>query len=65
MSSQQIKEQIIRKIDERLAQLREHQYDQIEVTGNQYEELNQALAKVIGVPLIKELEDLKSFVASL
>ncbi len=60
-----IKSQIINKIDDRLAQLNAHRFDEIVVTGNQYEELNQALSKVIGVPLIKELEDLRQFVVKL
>lgn len=60
-----IKDQICDHLDERIATLKEHQYDEIVVTGNQYEELNQALSKVIGVPLIKELEDLKSYVTDL
>ena len=45
--------------------LREHQYDQIQITGNEYSELNQALSKVIGAPLLEELGDIKDFVQSL
>ena len=45
--------------------LREHQDDEIIVTGNQYEELNQALSKVISTPLIGELESLKSYIEKL
>ncbi|MGI6728321.1 MAG: hypothetical protein ACOX4P_07225 [Anaerovoracaceae bacterium] len=60
-----IREQIIEELDSRINRLREHQYEEIVVTGNQYEELNQALSKVIGAPLIKELDSIKSFVQEL
>ena len=50
---------------ERLERLRAHQNDAIEITGNPYEELNQALSKVIGAPLVSELEDLRSYICSL
>ncbi len=60
-----VKEEIIHEIDHRLNHLRAHQEDEIIVTGNQYDELNQALAKVIGAPLIGELESLKSYVEKL
>ena len=35
------------------------------ITGNQYEELNQALKKVIGVPLMGELSSVRDFVCQL
>lgn len=60
-----IREQIIEELDSRINRLEEHQYEEIVVTGNQYEELNQALSKVIGAPLIKELDSIKSFVQEL
>ena len=53
-----IKAQIISEIDRRIEDLQQHRYDEIIVTGNQY----QALAKVIGVPLMKELSSLKEYV---
>lgn len=60
-----LKTEIIQEIDHRLEILREHQDDEIIVTGNQYEELNQALSKVISTPLIGELESLKSYIEKL
>ena len=56
-----IKKEIIAELDRRMDLLREHQYDQIEITGNEYSELNQALSKVIGAPLLEELGDIKAF----
>lgn len=61
----EIKQQIVSELDRRMDLLREHQRDQIVVTGNQYDELNQALSKVIGAPLLEELGDIKSFVERL
>lgn len=60
-----MKKQIIAELDRRMNLLREHQTDQIVITGNQYSELNQALSKVIGAPLLEELGDVKDFVQSL
>lgn len=60
-----IKAEMISEIDRRITNLQEHRYDEIIVTGNQYDELNQALAKVIGVPVMKELEGLRQFVEKL
>ena len=60
-----IKQQIITELDHRIASLKAHRFDEVIVSGNQYQELNQALAKVIGVPLTKELEDVKAFVMGL
>lgn len=48
-----IKKEIIAELDRRMDLLREHQYDQIQITGNEYSELNQALSKVIGAPCWK------------
>ena len=63
--SKDIKKEITCELDKRIDRLRQHQDDEIIVTGNQYEELNQALSKVIGTPLLMELEDLKEFVQEL
>ena len=60
-----IKKEIIAELDRHMDLLREHQYDQIQITGNEYSELNQALSKVIGAPLLEELGDIKDFVQSL
>ncbi|MBU5450348.1 hypothetical protein [Acetivibrio sp. MSJd-27] len=60
-----LKSEIIQEIDHRIEILREHQDEEIIITGNQYEELNQALSKVIGTPLIGELESLKSYIEKL
>ena len=60
-----IKAEILTEIDRRISNLQAHKYDEIIVTGNQYEELNQALAKVIGVPLMRELSSLKEFVTNI
>ncbi len=60
-----IKAEILSEIDRRIDCLQAHKYDEILVTDNQYEELNQALAKVIGVPLMRELSSLKHFVENI
>lgn len=60
-----LKSEIIQEIDHRIEILREHQDEEIIITGNQYEELNQALSKVIGTPLIGELQSLKSYIEKL
>ena len=60
-----IKAEVISEIDRRIQNLQEHRFDEKIVTGNQYDDLNQALSKVIGVPLIKELSSLKQYVESL
>lgn len=60
-----IKQVIIDEIDDRLNVLKEHEHDQIVMSGNQYDELNQVLSKVISVPLIGELNSIKEFVQSL
>lgn len=52
-------------MDKRIHDLEEHRYDEIIVTGNQYDELNQVLAKIIGVPLLKEVQDIRDFVLGL
>ena len=63
--SENIKEEVIQELDRRIQLLEEHQEDQIIVSGNQYEELNQALSKVIGTPLIGELQSIRKFVGKL
>jgi len=65
MKHDSLKQQIIHEIDHRIALLEEHQDDEMIVTGNQYEELNQAIKKVINVPLHKELDSLKSYISQL
>ncbi len=63
--SKDFKQEMIQELDRRIHLLEEHQGGQIIVTGNQYEELNQALSKVIGAPLIGELQSIKEFVGRL
>ena len=63
--SQTIKNEIIQELDSRIQRLKAHRFDPLETTGNQYQELNQALSKVISVPLTKELVDVKAFVMQL
>lgn len=60
-----VKQEVLDELDRRINLLKEHQYDEIQITGNQYEELNQALSKVIGVPLTGELQSMKEFVSKL
>ena len=60
-----IKQKIIEKIDGRLEALYDYRYEPIEVTGNQFEELNQAISRVMNEALTHELEDLKSFTEGL
>nr|WP_319487469.1 hypothetical protein [uncultured Caproiciproducens sp.] len=60
-----IKQAVIHELDRRIALLKEHETARIITTGDQYEELNQALSKVIGVPLTGELESIKEFVSEL
>lgn len=62
--SDNIKQTIITELDNRIELLKEHQHDEI-IPGNQYSELNQALAKIIGAPLIGELDNIKDFVQKL
>ena len=59
------KREIIEELDRRIALLKAHEFDVIDVTGNQYEELNQALKKGIGVPLMGELSSVRDFVCQL
>jgi hypothetical protein len=59
------KQQVLDELDKRIKDLQEHRYDEIIITGNQYDELNQVLAKIIGVPLLKELQDVRDFVFGL
>ncbi len=54
--------EIIEEIDRRIGLLKEHENDAIEITGNQYAELNRALSKVIGVPLMGELTSMKEYI---
>ena len=52
-------------METRIQRLEEHRDDQIHLADNQYEELNQAISHVIGVPLLQELTDLHEFVQNL
>lgn len=60
-----ISQKILTELDSRINRLNEHKDDKIQITGNQYEELNQAVSKVIGTALLGELEGLKTFVQDL
>lgn len=60
-----VKQQILNELETRIRRLEEHRNDHIHVAENQYEELNQALSHVIGVPLLRELTDLHDFVQNL
>lgn len=60
-----MKQQLLEELDRRIVLIEQNLDDPIEVTGNQYEELNQALSKVIGGSLKKELGSVKRFVESL
>jgi len=60
-----IKQQIIKELDSRIRRLDEHRTTATEPTENQYDELNQALSRVIGASLYHELEDIKGFVEKL
>lgn len=41
------KQEIIRELERRIELIDRHRFDEIEVTGNQYEELNQVLKATI------------------
>ena len=56
------RQEIIEEIDRQIGLLKEHENDAIEITGNQYAELNRALSKVIGVPLMGELTSMKEYI---
>ena len=59
------KQEIIWELERRIELIDRHRFDEIEVTGNQYEELNQVLKKIIGVPLSDELTDVKNYIETL
>lgn len=59
------KQAVLTELDSRIDRLKAHQDDHSIESDNQYEALNHALAKAIGVPLQKELEDLRCFVEHL
>ncbi|HIZ56164.1 MAG TPA: hypothetical protein H9671_08195 [Firmicutes bacterium] len=63
--SQNLKQQIVDEIDSRIQRLDAHRNDQIVISGNQYDELNQVLSKVINTPLRDELDSLKKFICKL
>ena len=59
------KQEILNELDSRIDRLKEHEHDDKPTDGNQYDQLNHALSRVIGVSLEKELEDLRGFVEEL
>ena len=59
------REALLEEIDRRISLLEAHKGDQILATGNPYQELNQALSKIIGVPLVKELASIREYIQSL
>ena len=63
--NQDIKCQTLNEIERRISRLKEHEDDKVILTGNQYNELNQALSEVIGVALLGELQGLKFFIEKL
>lgn len=65
MNQSSIKQEIIRELDSRIRRLEDHQKEKDPPVRNQYEELNQAVSKTIGVPLLKELQSIKSYVEKL
>ncbi|CAB1247203.1 conserved protein of unknown function [Ruminococcaceae bacterium BL-6] len=65
MQQNDIRQTILSELDSRINRLKEHSDDRIIPTGNRYDELNQSLSKIIGVPLMQELESIKDFVNSL
>lgn len=56
---------ILDKIQDRIRLLREHNGPTEKVYENQYAELMDAVTRVVGVALQKELEDLYTFVSNL
>ncbi|WP_312640346.1 hypothetical protein [Hydrogenoanaerobacterium sp.] len=60
-----VKQKIIGELDDRIKRLEKHRTTSTKPTENQYDELNQALSRVIGASLYHELEDIKSFVEGL
>ncbi|MBC8545421.1 hypothetical protein H8711_00525 [Clostridiaceae bacterium NSJ-31] len=60
-----VKKKIIAELDDRIRRLDEHRSCCTEPTENQYDELNQALSRVIGASLYHELEDIRGFVEKL
>nr|MDD6335242.1 hypothetical protein [bacterium] len=63
--SHDIKKATLDEINRRLTLLRQHEHDRILPADNVYKELNQALSKAIGAPLIGELESLYEFIQNL
>lgn len=60
-----IKQEILDELDDRIERLQNHAKDDKPSDGNQYEQLNHALSRVIGVSLEKELTNLRDFVEEL
>ena len=59
------KQEILDELDDRIERLQNHAGDDKQTDGNQYEQLNHALSRVIGVSLEKELSSLRDFVEEL
>lgn len=64
--SQDIKSRLINELDSRIARLQRHQEcEDVVQSENPYEQMNEVMSKAIGLPLKKELEDIKRFVQKL
>ncbi len=64
--SQDIKQRLICELDSRIARLQRHQEcEDVVKSENPYEQMNEVMSKAIGLPLQKELEDIKRFVQNL
>ena len=61
----EMKSKIIGRLERRIGLLRAHRGEAIAASPNQYEQLNDALSRVIGVALEKELEDIRDFIQDL
>lgn len=63
--SNNIKDEILQEIQNRIHKLESHENDKIKLSDNQYEELNQAIAKIIRVALHGELVGLQDYIKEL
>lgn len=53
---------VLQKIDHRIQTLKEHGGPTEKVYDNQYAELMDAVARIVGVALLKELEDVRKII---
>ena len=60
-----MKDQVLELLNSRIDRLEQHQRDRKPDHGNEYENLNHSLSRVIGSSLKKELEDLRDCVQGL